>query len=65
MKLSNRIADILILLAAFSLLGALITKIFHIWMMGLIPSSYFNFANTCLLLGIAIYIRDIFGKYKD
>ena len=63
MKLLNRIADILILLAAFSLLGAVVIKFFHIHVLYLVPRSYFMFANTCLLLAIAIYLRNIF--YKD
>ncbi len=59
MKLIHSIADILILLGALSLLGALIIKIFHISVLYLVPFSFFNFANTCLLLGIALYIREI------
>ena len=62
-KLSNRIADILILLGAFSLLGAVITKLFHIHVLYLVPRSYFMMADTCLLLAIAIYLRNMF--YKD
>lgn len=65
MKLSNRIADILILLAAFSLLGAVITKVFHIHVLYLVPRSYFSLANTCLLLAIAIYLRSLFYKDKS
>lgn len=64
MKLAHSIANILILLGAFSLVGAVVVKLFHIKMLGLVPFSFFNFANTCILLAIALYIGEIIHKLK-
>lgn len=67
MKLSQRIANILVLLGALSLIGAVVVKIFHIRIFYLVPFSFFCFADTCLLLSIAIYVREILvqGKLKN
>ncbi len=62
MKLIHYVANVCILLGAASLLGAVIVKLFHLRFLGLVPFSFFNFANTCLLLGIALYLREIFFR---
>ena len=62
MNILTHIANICVLLGAISLLGAVIVKIFHIRMLGLVPFSFFCFADTCLLMGIALYIREILVK---
>ena len=59
MKLILRVADICILLGSTGLIGAVIVKLFHLKFLGLVPFSFFCFSNTCLLLGIALYVHDL------
>lgn len=65
MKIVHHIANICTLLGAAGLIGALIVKIFHLRFLGLVPFSFFNFANTCLLLAIALYIREQVFNHKN
>jgi hypothetical protein len=65
MKLVHNIANICTLLGAASLIGAIIVKLFHIRVLGLVPFSFFNFANTCLLLAIALFIREHLLEYRN
>ncbi len=65
MKLIHYIANIVILLGAASLIGGVIYKLFYITWLGLLPSSFLQFANICLLLGIALYVRELISKKKE
>jgi hypothetical protein len=57
-------ANVCIILGALSLIGAVIIKFFHIRIFGLVPFSFFCFANTCLILAISLYAREVFKKIK-
>ena len=65
MKLVHYIANICILLGAASLIGGVIFKLFYIRWLGLVPLSFINFSTVCLLLGIALYIRELIPKGKE
>ena len=64
MKIVHYIANICILLGAASLIGGIIYKLFYIRWLGLVPMSFISFGNICLLLGIALYIRELIPKDK-
>ena len=64
MKLVHYIANICILLGAVSLIGGVIYKLFYIRWLNLLPISFIHFANICLLLGIALYIRELIPREK-
>ena len=65
MKIIHYIANIVILLGAASLIGGVIYKLFYITWLGLLPNSFLRFANICLLLGIALYVRELIPKKKE
>jgi len=65
MKLIHYIPNVVILLGAAGLIGGIIYKIFIITWWGLAPGSFLRFANTCLLLGIALYVRELIPKKKE
>ena len=65
MKLIHYIANVVILLAAAALIAGVIYKLFFITWLGLVPSSFLGFANTCLLLGIALYVRELIPGKKE
>lgn len=64
MKLIHYVANICILLGAASLIGGVIYKLFFITWLALLPGSFLGFANVCLLLGIALYIRELIPREK-
>ena len=65
MRLNNYIASVCIILGGASLFGAVIVKFFHIKVFGLVPFSFFSFADACLLLAIALYIREYVLRERD
>jgi hypothetical protein len=65
MKLVHYIANILILLGAAALIGGVFYKVFIVTWWGLSPSSFLRFGDTCLLLGIALYVREVIPKKKE
>ena len=65
MKIIHYIANISILMGSASLLAGLFYRAFYISWFGLLPRSFLIFANTCLLLGIALYIREMIPKRSD
>lgn len=65
MKLIHYIANIVILLGAAALIAGVIYKLFFLTWLGLVPMSFISFANTCLLLGIALYVRELIPKKKE
>ena len=64
MKFIHYLANICILLGAAGLIGGVIYKLFYIRWLGLLPISFINFASTCLLLGIALYVRELIPREK-
>ena len=62
MKIIHNIANVAILLGSASLLGSMFYRAFYISWFGLEPRSFLMFANTCLLLGIAPYMRELIHK---
>ena len=65
MKIIHNIANIMILLGAANLIGGVLYKMFIIEWFGLAPSSFLDLAKVCLLLGIALYIRELVPKEKQ
>lgn len=65
MRIVNFIADIVILLGAVGLIAGIIFKVFYIRWLGLLPISFINFSQICLLLGIAFYVRELFRQKKE
>ncbi len=65
MKVIHYIANIVILLGAAALIVGVIYKLFFLTWLGLWPGSFLRFANTCLLLGIALYVRELIPKKKE
>lgn len=59
MKAIYYVANIAIVLGAAALIAAVIFRLFSITWLGLWPSSILRFGNICLLLGIALYVREI------
>lgn len=65
MKLIHYIANIVILLGAAALIAGVIYKLFFITWLDLWPGSFLRFANICLLLGIALYVRELIPRKKE
>ena len=65
MKLIHYIANVLILLGAASLIGGVIYRLFYLTWLGLVPRSFLGLANICLLLGIALYVRELIPRKKE
>ena len=65
MKVIHYIANVVILLGAASLIAGVIYKLFFLMWLGLQPGSFLRFANVCLLLGIALYVRELVAKKKE
>ena len=65
MKIVHYVANVCILLGAVSLIGGVIFKMFYIRWLNLMPISFINFSNICLLLGIALYVRELIPKNKE
>ena len=66
MKNINKIVDILVIVAVISLIIGIILKVSNagaiLWC-NLIPTSFLGFSNTCLLIAIALGVRQIWmGK---
>ena len=65
MKFVHSIANICILLGAAGLIAGIAIKMLHISFLSLLPISFLHFANTCLLLGIALYISELIPRAKN
>ncbi len=65
MKLIHYIANVAILLGAASLIGGLIYKLFFLTWLGLMPGAFLKFADACLLLGIALYVRELIPRKTE
>jgi len=65
MKLVHYIANVSILLGAATLIAGVAYKLFYVAWLGFLPSSFLEFANIFLLLGIALYIRELVPKHKE
>jgi hypothetical protein len=65
MKIVHYVANVCILIGAAALLGGLFTKLFHFDFLNLWPSAYLKFADTCLLMGIALYARGLLPAPKN
>ncbi len=65
MKIIHYIANVVILLGAAALIAGVIYKLFFITWLGLYASSFLRFANICLLLGIALYVRELIPGKKE
>jgi hypothetical protein len=65
MKLVHNIANICILLGAAGLIAGIAVKMLYVSFLCLLPISFLHFANTCLLLGIALYISELVSRAKD
>ena len=65
MKPIHYIANVAILLGAAALIAAVIYKLFFLEWLGLMPMSFISIANTCLLLGIALYVRELLPLKKE
>jgi hypothetical protein len=62
MKIIHYISNVCILLGTVSLIGGIVFKVFMFQFFGLMPGSFLRLANTCLLLGMALYIRELIPK---
>ena len=65
MKVIHYIANIVILLGAAALIAGVIYRLFYLEWLDLQPGSFLRFANICLLLGIALYVRELIPKKKE
>jgi hypothetical protein len=65
MNVIHYIANVVILLGAAALIAGVIYKLFFLMWLGLQPGSFLKFANVCLLLGIALYVRELIAKKKE
>ena len=65
MKLIHNIANVMILLGAAGLLVGVFYRVFLLSWFNFSPSAFLKFANTCLLLGIAIYVRELIQFKKE
>ena len=65
MKIVHYVANVCILLGAASLIAGVIYKLFYLRWLGLLPISFINFANISLLLGIALYVRELIPRKKE
>ena len=65
MKIIHTIANVVILLGAAGLLVGLFYKGFSLSWFNISPSAFLRFANTCLLLGIALYVRELIPAKKE
>ena len=65
MRIIHYIANVVILLGAAALIAGVIYKLFFLAWLGLQPGSFLRFANICLLLGIALYVRELIPKKKE
>jgi hypothetical protein len=65
MKIIHYIANVAILLGSASLLAATFYRVFYISWFNLEPRSFLFFANTCFLLGIALYVRELISKKTE
>ena len=65
MKIIHTIANVVILLGAAGLLAGVFYKVFVLSWFNFSPSAFLRFANTCLLLGIALYVRELIPAKKE
>ena len=65
MKIIHVTANISILLGSASILAAIFYRALYISWFGLQPRSFLLFAGTCLLLGIALYLRELLPKKAE
>ena len=65
MKIFHTIANVVILLGAAGLLVGVFYRVFLLSWFDFSPGAFLKFANTCLLLGIALYIRELIPAKKE
>ena len=59
MKIIHNIANVAILMGGTSILVAIFYRVLYISWFNLEPRSFLIFSNACLLLGIALYMREL------
>jgi len=59
MKAMRIIADGAVSVGALSLLTAVVYRVLYAEWLGLQPRSFLFFSSACLLLGMALYIREL------
>jgi len=65
MKAIHSIANVLILLGALALISGVCYKLFNLWWFYLTGGAFLKFAHTCLLLGIALYVRELIPSKQE
>ena len=65
MKTIRVTANVSTLLGFTSILAAIFYRALYISWFGLEPRSFLLFASSCLLLGIALYLRELIPKKAE